>query len=46
MEYREMDIKEKEKEIEDLNDQANYWKQKAMIDDNCIAIITSLKFRS
>ncbi|EAR92453.2 hypothetical protein TTHERM_00085510 (macronuclear) [Tetrahymena thermophila SB210] len=46
MEMKEEDIRSLEKEIESYNDQINYWKQKASIDDNCIAIITSLKFRA
>lgn len=41
-----MDIQEKKKEIADLNDQLRYWKQKAVVDENCISIITNLKFRT
>lgn len=46
IEGREGDIKIKEKEIEELNDEVNFWKSKAKIDEGCVSIITSLKFRT
>lgn len=45
LEEREKSIKIKEKEIEELNEDVFYWKEKALVDEACISIITGLKCR-
>jgi len=45
LEDRETEIKTKENEIDALNEDVFYWKEKALVDEACISIVTGLKYR-